>query len=414
MAPVLTPSGHSSRSPDPAMMLAHGKSGEFAVPYTMSERDVLLGFVSGAPPRHLERLPPSGPTPRALLEQILAEELSRQTCFVSFSGGRDSSGLLAVALNVARRQGLPEPVALTLRYSENSDTEESAWQRLVVDHLRPKAWEIVEVAPDAAEFLGPTGVASLRANGLLWPPALHLETGWMGRASGATVITGEGGDEIFGTHRASSVRALLVALRQPQTDLRPAVRRLARDAAPARARAASARRKMADSGFLNWLRPPLRDQVSADVAQLTTAGNWSWADAVRTHALTPGLLLGLANRDWLAASFGARFAHPFLRPAFVDAVARQGGRLGYAGRTDAMRRIFGDVLPEAVLARQTKATFNTAFHGQATRSFARGWDGTGVDPDLVDVEALRSCWLAPRVHPGTTPLLQAAWLAGEG
>ena len=155
MAPVLTPSGPSSRSPDPAMTLAHGKSGEFAVPYTMSERDVLLGFVSGAPPRHLERLPPSGPTPRALLEQILAEELSRQTCFVSFSGGRDSSGLLAVALNVARRQGLPEPVALTLRYSENSDTEESAWQRLVVDHLRPKAWEIVEVAPDAAEFLAP-------------------------------------------------------------------------------------------------------------------------------------------------------------------------------------------------------------------------------------------------------------------
>ena len=197
MAPVPTPSGPSSRSPDPAMMLAHGKSGEFAVPYTMSERDVLLGFVSGAPPRHLERLPPSGPTPRALLEQILAEELSRQTCFVSFSGGRDSSGLLAVALNVARRQGLPEPVALTLRYSENSDTEESAWQRLVVDHLRPKAWEIVEVAPDAAEFWARPGVASLRANGLLWPPALHLETGWMGRASGATVITGEGGDEIL-------------------------------------------------------------------------------------------------------------------------------------------------------------------------------------------------------------------------
>jgi asparagine synthetase B (glutamine-hydrolysing) len=414
VAPVLTPSEPTSRSPHHAMMLAQGKSGEFAVPYTMSERDVLLGFVSGAPPRRLERLPPSGPTPRAILEQILAEELSRQTCFVSFSGGRDSSALLAVALDVARRQGLPEPVALTLRYTENTDTEESEWQKLVVDHLRLKAWEVVEVAPGAAEFLGPTGVASLRANGLLWPPALHLETGWMGLASGATVITGEGGDEILGTHRASSVRAFLVALRPPQNDLLPAVRRLARDAAPAGVRAASARRKMAATGFLNWLRPPLRDQVSADVAQLITAGHWSWADAVRTHALTPGLLLGLANRDWLAASFGARFAHPLLRPAFVDAVARQGGRLGYAGRTDAMRRTFADVLPEAVLARQTKATFNTAFHGQATRSFAQSWDGTGVDPDLVDVDVLRSCWLAPRVHPATTPLLQAAWLAGEG
>ena len=69
MAPVLTPSGRSSRSPDPAMMLAQGKSGEFAVPYTMSERDVLLGFVSGAPPRHLERLPPSARRPEPFLNR---------------------------------------------------------------------------------------------------------------------------------------------------------------------------------------------------------------------------------------------------------------------------------------------------------------------------------------------------------
>jgi len=218
---------------------------------------------------------------------------------------------------------------------------------------------------------------------------------------------------MLGAHRASSARAFLVALRRSHSDLLPAARQLAKDAAPARARASSTRRKMAATGFLSWLQPPLREQASADVAHLTTAEQWSWADAVRAHAATPGLLLGLANRDWLASSFGARFAHPFLRPAFVNAVARQGGLLGYAGRTDAMRHIFGDVLPEAVLARQTKATFNTAFHGQATRSFARGWDGTGVDPHLVDVESLRSCWLAPRVHPGTTPLLQAAWLASE-
>jgi hypothetical protein len=82
----------------------------------MSELEVLVGFVRGLPPRPLDPLPPEGPTPRAALEELLAEELARQPCFVSFSGGRDSSALLATALDVARRRGLPEPAAFTLRY----------------------------------------------------------------------------------------------------------------------------------------------------------------------------------------------------------------------------------------------------------------------------------------------------------
>ncbi len=161
----------------------------------MSARDVLFGFVGGEQPHHLEDLRVRGPAPRAALEGILAEELSQQRCLVSFSGGRDSSALLAVALDVARRHGLPEPAAFTLRYPGDAGAEESAWQQLVIDHLRPAAWEIVEVAPGSAEFLGPVGTASLKSNGMLWPPALHLETGWLGLCAGTTIITGEGGDE---------------------------------------------------------------------------------------------------------------------------------------------------------------------------------------------------------------------------
>jgi Asparagine synthase len=393
------------------MITADVKARRTAVPYRMNELDVLLGCVTGEPPAPPERPLPASPGPREVLEEILAEELSRQHCLVSFSGGRDSSALLAVALDVARRGGLPEPTALTLRYPGNADAEESSWQERVIAHLRPKSWEIVEVAPGRAEFLGPVGRASLSANGLLWPPALHLETGWLGHCSGTTVITGEGGDEILGSHRVTSLRYALAAVHNPLSEFRPALRRLRRDAAPARWRAASARRRMVATGYLTWLRPPLRDQAIAYIASSTTAERWSWADAVRSHASTPGLLIGLANRDWLAAPFGARFAHPFLRPGFVDAVAREGGRLGYAGRTDAMRQIFGDALPPDVLARESKASFNSVFHGPATRAFARDWDGSGVDPSLVDVEVLRSLWMAPRVHPGTTPLLQAAWLA---
>jgi hypothetical protein len=379
----------------------------------MSEPEVLVGLVDAGPPPRLSPLLP-GPAPRTALEGFLARELARQPCLVSFSGGRDSSALLAVALDVARRHGLPEPVAFTLRYPGNAHTEETLWQQLVIDHLRPRAWEVHEVSPDASEFLGPVATASLCANGLLWPPAVHLETAWLGRANGATVITGEGGDEIFGPHRATSMRLFMAAVSHQGGGLWSALRRLAREAAPTHVRASAARRRMARTGYLTWLRPPLRDETLDDVARLTTAEPWWWADAVRSHARAPALLLGLANRDWVAASFGARFAHPYLEPVFVDAMARHGGRLGYAGRTDAMRHFFGDLLPDAILARPTKASFNSAFHGNTTRAFARAWDGRGVDPLMVDVEVLRTLWLAERVHPGTTPLLQAAWLACSG
>ena len=121
----------------PLMLLTQVKAGDLAVPYRMSELDILFGAVCRALPGPLEPLPPSGPTPRTVLEEILVEELSARPCMVSFSGGRDSSALLAVALEVARQHGLPEPVAFTLRYPGDTDAEESAWQQLVIDYLRP-------------------------------------------------------------------------------------------------------------------------------------------------------------------------------------------------------------------------------------------------------------------------------------
>ena len=73
-------------------------------------------------------LPVTVPTPRAALDEILVQELSQPPCLVSFSGGRDSSVLVAAALDVARRRGLPEPVSFTLRYPGAADAEESVWQ----------------------------------------------------------------------------------------------------------------------------------------------------------------------------------------------------------------------------------------------------------------------------------------------
>ena len=378
----------------------------------MTERDVLLGFVHERARLRVGPLPRSGPNPREALEQVLVAALSKQPCKVSFSGGRDSSAVLATALDVARRHGLPEPAAFTLRYPGTVGTDEDQWQQAVIAHLRPADWQVVEIDARSAELLGPVGTASLRANGLLWPPTLHLENGWLARAQGTTIITGEGGDEVLGPHRATPLRTAAQLLRHHPRDLDLLLlRRVVREAAPAGARVTAARRRMSRTGYLSWLRPPFRDEALTQVASLTARVPWSWSNSLRGHLGMPALVLALANRDWLAAAYGARFIHPLLDPGFVDAVARHGGPLGYAGRTDAMRRIFGDLLPPAVLARSTKAAFNKAYNGSATRSFAEAWDGTGIDPRVVDIGTLRTLWLAEQVHAGTNALLQAAWLA---
>jgi asparagine synthase (glutamine-hydrolysing) len=75
-----------------------------------------------------------------------------------------------------------------------------------------------------------------------------------------------------------------------------------------------------------------------------------------------------------------------------------------------MSALFGDLLPRAVMERPTKAVFNRAFLGALTREFARDWDGTGVDPALVDIDRLREEWLSERPSALSGALLQSAWL----
>jgi asparagine synthase (glutamine-hydrolysing) len=120
------------------------------------------------------------------------------------------------------------------------------------------------------------------------------------------------------------------------------------------------------------------------------------------------------NYRLLAAEFGVSLVQPLLGAEFVDALATAAGPLGFASRTEAMRRLVGDLLPDAALTRATKAYFNRAFLGESTREFAREWDGSMLDPDLVDPELLRQEWLSKFPSATSGLLLQSAWLAGNG
>ena len=59
---------------------------------------------------------------------------------MTFSGGRDSSAVLATATMVARKHGLNDPVPITLRCPAIEEADETASQELVIRHLGIEEW----------------------------------------------------------------------------------------------------------------------------------------------------------------------------------------------------------------------------------------------------------------------------------
>ncbi len=139
----------------------------------LTRLEVITGWTTGIDTRAPDIAsiePRSHPVPA--LERALLPAVARSPCYVAFSGGRDSSVLLALATRVARREGLDDPIPLTMRFRDVPEGEESAWQVDVVEHLKLREWKVVEQAEDI-DLIGAEWRSSLRANGLQWPPAAH-------------------------------------------------------------------------------------------------------------------------------------------------------------------------------------------------------------------------------------------------
>ena len=174
--------------------------------YTMEPLEIAGGWVNGYDP--VPR--PSGPreSPRQVLDQLLLAHLDRSPCLVAFSGGRDSSVLLAAAVTLARREGLPLPVPITLSYPNTPDADESQWQDAVLTHLGITD-RIVLTVHDEHDPLGPVATPVLRRHGLVWPPNFAPTLRLMTMARGGSLLTGEGGDEAFGLKRITPLTKLL-------------------------------------------------------------------------------------------------------------------------------------------------------------------------------------------------------------
>jgi asparagine synthase (glutamine-hydrolysing) len=375
--------------------------------YLMSPQEIVCGYVFGT----VGTLPAARTalTPREALERVVRRALERSPCGVAFSGGRDSSAVLAVATHVARRDGLPEPVPITKVYPDVADADERRWQERVVRHLGLRDWQRV-VIHDELDLVGPVARARLLAHGVVWPPTIGTDGPVLEALGPGSLIDGEGGDGVFGdaTHRIAPLARLI---RSPRPLRRRRILAGLEALGPARLRFAGVRRFWG-ADATPWLRPAGREALLSALYGTERSRPLSFEASLRMVPCQRHHVLAARNRRLLAAERGVEISSPLVHPDVVGALARDGGVLGPGDRTAVLRSLVADLLPDDVIARTTKAVFTDCFMARHTREFAEGWDGSGVDVDLVDPEALRRQWLADQQHALTTALLQSAWLAG--
>lgn len=369
--------------------------------------DIATGGMLGVEP--LERYDvPRHRTMHEAMVAVVGPALATGRCLVSFSGGRDSSWVLASCTGVARELGLPEPVPVTLRFTGAPDAAEHVWQEQVVEHLGLRDWERIQI-DDELQLVAPRTQDTLRRHGLLFPANASMMLPALERARGGVVIIGQGGAEFEFFWRWSRLADVMARRERPQ--LRD-LQLLALAAVPPALRRAMARRR-AGVVPLPWLRPQAAGEAMRLLAAEVGGGDVRFNAALRsllTHRCFSGTLHTMRT---VAEPTGARVLIPTLEPELFMTLARLGGAWGWGDRSRMLQALAGHLLPPEVVTRPDKGRFNQVFFGEHTRAFGERWSGGGLDEELVDTELLRDMWSGDRRDWRTGLLMQQAWLHDE-
>ncbi len=364
--------------------------------------ELVTGVVFGtdssipAPPRG------TGVAPRAALEHSMVGFLASGTCGIAFSGGRDSSGILAAATAAARREGLPDPVPVTLRFPAIASTEESDYQEAVVRHLGLTEWVRLEPG-DALDIVGDASTGLTARHGLLYPSNVHIVVPMLAALGSGTLLTGSGGDEMLDGHPHHDLAAMVTGRKRPT---RGRLRQLAkRYVAPERIREES--RRMARDHF-TWLLPEVRDAVAERFADSNTER--LFAHRQITEMVYPARYLHRMQADMavVAADQAMTVAHPFLDPGFVGSIADRVGRTGFPDRAAIMAEIFGDTLPDSIVTRTSKASFDDVFWTRRTDERVQSLP-VELLSGYVDPDALRERWRSDQLKGNTSLIVKYLW-----
>jgi asparagine synthase (glutamine-hydrolysing) len=353
---------------------------------------------------------PGHGTPRAALEAVIVRALARPPCLVSFSGGRDSSLVLALATDAARRHGLPLPIPATNRFPDRPETDETAWQELVVGHLGVEDWLRLEWA-DELDVVGPYAQLMLRRHSILAPFNSHFHLPLIQAARGGSMLTGIGGDELFSPVSRDVAASVLMRRRRPAPSDLPA---LALALAPHPVRVAVIARRRDVFRTFGWLTPTARRKIALAYASWESRDRWRWDVALRSWWWrSRALQCNRAGKQILARAEDVEMSHPLCEPEVLRSVARAWGAAGPTSREAALSAVGGNLLPPSVSARSDKSWFDRVFWTDHARRLARNWNGAGVDPAVVNIPRLRREWSRDPATPFVYTLLQSAWLASE-
>lgn len=313
--------------------------------------------------------------------------------------------MLALAIGLARAHGIEEPVAITHRFPGSAESDESQWQEVMAAHLGLREWVKLSWS-DELDLVGPYAGPVLRRHGQVMPFNAHFLVPLLAQARGGSLLTGIGGDELFGPVDRRHLARLLFERRMPSPRAFPT---LLTEAAP---RAVRVRRAAARHPFLgfSWLRPDVRPRLARAYAR-TYAMPLRWDASIDHMWRSRYLQCGRATLTALAQDHDVVVAAPFFDPEVLAGFARAAGAAGLGPRADSLPDLVGDAVPERLARRTTKASFDGVFFNSHSRAFAEAWDGTGVDDSLVDAGALAAEWRSERPNANTFSLLQQAWLA---
>jgi len=349
------------------------------------------------------------PVPKVALERAIAEALEGGRCLVSFSGGMDSSLVLAVATASARRLGVPDPIPVSWRFEDAPLADETSWQEAVVAALGLGEWKRLQ-AGDELDWVGPVAGRVLSEYGLTYPPAAFLHAPLLDLARGGTLLTGVGGDQLLGLWPGRPAIDLMAGRRRLQWR-DPARLALALTPGAVRGRMTFRARRATP-----WLVPDAARAVErADARELLSAPV-RWDGWLRWGRRRRNVLHSVRALELMAANAGCEVLNPLLDLGVWLAVQRAGGWRGFGDRPTTLAALFGSSVPSALAGRRHKARFGEVFWRQPSRALARGWDCDGVDPAVVACDGLRCVWSGaerPARRQAKRQPLVAARLLGE-
>ena len=338
----------------------------------------------------------------AVVDEILEPALAEPPCLVAFSGGRESSWLLAAAVAAARRRGHPDPIPATIRYADTS-ARQAAHQERVVTYLELRDWERVEIE-DELDIVGPYARRAVERAGVLFPATAYAMLPLLDRAHGGWLLSGGGLTDFFLYWRWARLADVLTGRRRPRRrDLREA----ALASIPPRGRALLLGRRLSEPA--PWLRRDAMLEVQAHLRDRLARVPVGFAAAIARQSSHRCNEAMRSSFDALAATVDARMLMPFREDRYLGALASVGGRRGLGDRAELLARLAGHLLPARLLRGSDAEDRGRPFVGEAARAFVATWSGGGVDDEIVDTDALREAWVTGPFPWGSLNLLQLAF-----